>query len=141
LILNFFDFSSGIFNFRLHGTLDFFLASWAALISARTGVSVTIRDFCRFRLPEDFLAPALGMGVNFSSVTGENWQDAIPPGTGADVVASAFDGLMTVAEEQVAVTSDINWLATSTEREVDAVATAVDSIAGAMLAKDEFFDD
>ena len=76
LLTELFDFGcltffAGMFNFRLHVTLDLFLASWIARISARTGVSVSIRVFCRFLPPEDFLAPAFGMGLNFSRVTGD----------------------------------------------------------------------
>ena len=61
----------GKLSFLLHGIDDFFLrSSWIASISSRTGVSVSIRIFCRFRPLVDFLAPAFGKGLSFSKVIG-----------------------------------------------------------------------
>ena len=76
LDFGFMTFFSGIFKFRLHVIPGFYLTSCIAGISPLTGVSVSIRVFCRFRPPDVFLGPALGMGLSFSSVTGDDWQDS-----------------------------------------------------------------
>ena len=61
------------------------------------------------------------MVLNFSSVTSEGWQDAIP--LGVEVTASTGDRLITALKPHVVVTLDIGWAAVAAETTVLSAAT------------------
>jgi len=56
---------------------------------------------CHFWPPDDFLGRALGIGLSFSRVTGDDWLDAIVLLPDVEVMAPAGDWLVIVLEPQL----------------------------------------